>query len=588
MGVEASFCKNCLRLYNRQSDICPLCGASLFSAPSSIPEVGAFLNERYILKRLVAEGGMGAVFECWDTAKREDLALKVLKPEFVRNEKVVRRFFIEARAAKDLHHPNIITVYDLGVTREGYVYFTMELLKGLSLADLLSKRRRLSLVDALNITSQICDALVHAHEMGIVHRDLKPENCYIMQIEGMHVCKVLDFGIAGACDEPSRGRLERVEVFGTPAYMSPEQISGDSVDHRSDLYSLGVILYEMVAGFPPFVDESPIVTMKKHLSEKPMPLPALALAPAIRQRLEDLVMRLLAKSRDERPKSAKEVKEVVSSLLDSFGTDEAQIIDTFMFQEALKPMRDFVPLYGGKTLELKDTLQIHEQPTIALSSDEVARIAPTVVVDVPEEVENGFEKSLWIVERCKVINGEETVLLSFLYASFSYEGDEGAQRETEALFRPEVEAFEADVIALGGRVYSGGQSESTCLFGLQGGEESTRLALEAAMSLKQRVERFQKAVGRQVGVRLGIATDRVPVRVVKEENMWTRLSGSRVAVAKRFSRIALNGGIIVDENTRAQAEKGFSFREVMVMNARGNGGKVRVFSVETEKDAAKT
>jgi serine/threonine protein kinase len=559
----------------------------LFPAPSSLPEVGAFLNERYILKKLVAEGGMGAVFECWDTAKRQDLALKVLKPEFVRNEKVVRRFFIEARASKDLRHPNIVTVYDLGVTREGYVYFTMELLKGFSLGDLLSKRRRLSLVDALNIVSQICDALSHAHGMGIVHRDLKPENCYIVQIEGMHVCKVLDFGIAGACDEPSRGRLERVEIFGTPAYMSPEQITGDAVDYRSDLYSLGVILYELVAGFPPFVDESPIVTMKMHLTEKPMPLAALAVAPDVRQRLEDLVMSLLAKSRDERPKSVKEVKEVVSSLLDSLRTDEAQIVDTFMFQEVLKPMRDFVPLYGGKTLELKNALQIHEQPTLAIPSDEAMRLSPTVVMEVYEEEQNGFEKSLWIAERCKVINGEETVLLSFLYASFSYEGDEGAQKEAEALFKPEIEAFETDVMAFGGRVFSGGQSETTCLFGLQGGEESAKLALGAAMSLKQRVERFQRGVGRQVGTRLGIATDRVPVRVVQEENMWNSLSASRVAVARRFSRIALNGGIIVDENTRAQAQKGFSFQEVMLMNARGNGGKVRVFSVEAENDAAK-
>jgi len=579
VGVDATYCKNCLRLYNRQSDICPLCGAVLFPAPSSLPEVGAFLNERYIVKKLIAEGGMGAVYECWDTVKRQDLAMKVLKPEFARNEKVVRRFFIEARASKDLRHPNIVTVYDLGVSREGYVYFTMELLHGFSLADLLSRRRKLPLVDALNIISQICDALSHAHQMGIVHRDLKPENCYIVQIEGRHVCKVLDFGIAGACDEPSRGRLERVEIFGTPAYMSPEQISGDAVDHRSDLYSLGVILYELLAGFPPFVDESPIVTMKMHLTEKPLPLPTMAIPPDVRESLEDLVTRLLAKSREERPKSAKEVKEVISSLLDSLCVDEAQIVDAFIFQETLKPMREFVPLYSEKTIELKDTVQIHEQPTIALSSDEVARLAPTVVMDVPDEEQDGFEKSLWIVERSKVINREETVVLSFLYASFSYDGDERTQKETEALFKPEVEAFEADVIALGGRVYSGGQSETTCLFGLQGGEESARLALGAAMSLKQRVERFQRAVGRKVSVKLGIATDRVPVRVVQEENMWTRLSGSRVAVAKRFSRIAVDGGIIVDENTRSQAQKNLVFQEVMLMNARGNGGKVRVFSV---------
>ena len=237
MGVAIRFCPNCHRTYSPGVPFCPLDGSQLRPVPDALPDLSYVINDRYLILANIASGGMGTIFRAHDIPLRREVALKVLKPELAGKENAVRRFFVEARAAMRLRHPNIIELFDFGVSREGFLFLAMELLPGITLARLLGKRERLAVGEALLVMHGVSEALIHAHDRGVVHRDLKPENIFLVtwDKEGFFV-KVLDFGVASVAETGVRGGLHRGEVLGTPAYMSPEQVRGDAVDRRSDLY----------------------------------------------------------------------------------------------------------------------------------------------------------------------------------------------------------------------------------------------------------------------------------------------------------------------------------------------------------------
>jgi serine/threonine protein kinase len=277
-GVQ--YCSRCQRTYGADQPFCPLDGVALRPIPEEFPTPGAVVNGRYLVRSRLADGGMGTVFRATDLRGRREVALKILKPALAAKEAAVGRFFIEAQAAGRLRHPNVVEMFDFGVSREGWLYLSMEFLPGETLADRIGREGRLSVGDAVLVCLGIADALAHAHAHGVVHRDMKPENVVLVDwdCEGAFV-KVLDFGIAAIADSPVRGALHRGEVLGTPAYMSPEQVRGDVVDPRSDLYSLGVLLHEALAGSPPFPGLSAAEVMRQHLAEAPPSLPALAVPP---------------------------------------------------------------------------------------------------------------------------------------------------------------------------------------------------------------------------------------------------------------------------------------------------------------------
>lgn len=231
-------------------------------------EIGYMLRDRYEITDIIGEGGMGVVYEAWDTQVERKVAIKLVRSDTTTDRKFITRFRRELEITSQLRHPSTIRVFEHGESDDGRPYMVMELLTGESLADRL-ERGRVPEMEALQIARQVAESLSEAHEHGVFHRDLKPDNIFIETVGVSKVVKVLDFGIAGGVDAT---RLTQAgEVFGTPQYMSPEQCNGLPLDHRTDIYSLAVILYEMIEGRPPFAAETPMATMLKHVRAKVPP-----------------------------------------------------------------------------------------------------------------------------------------------------------------------------------------------------------------------------------------------------------------------------------------------------------------------------
>ncbi|MEM9454293.1 MAG: serine/threonine-protein kinase [Myxococcota bacterium] len=231
-------------------------------------EIGHMLRGRYQITDIIGEGGMGVVYEAWDTQVERKVAIKLVRSDTTTDRKFITRFRRELEITSQLRHPSTIRVFEHGELEDGRPYMVMELLTGESLADRL-ERGRVPEMESLQIARQVAESLSEAHEHGVVHRDLKPDNIFIETVGVSKVVKVLDFGIAGGVDAT---RLTQAgEVFGTPQYMSPEQCNGLPLDHRTDIYSLAIILYEMIEGRPPFSAETPMATMLKHVRAKVPP-----------------------------------------------------------------------------------------------------------------------------------------------------------------------------------------------------------------------------------------------------------------------------------------------------------------------------
>ncbi len=260
-------------------------------------------NDRYELQHLIARGGMAEVFLARDLLLARPVAVKVLFPEFAGDPNFVARFRREAQAAANLAHPNVVGVYDWG--QEGATYYiVMEYVDGKSLSDILRSEGTPPPDAAAGIAADVAAALGFAHRNGVVHRDIKPGN---IMITGTGHVKVADFGIARAIAGGTEENLTRTgSVMGTATYFSPEQAQGHPVDPRSDLYSLGVVMYEMATGQAPFSGDSPVAIAYKHVQERPVP-PRLV-NPAVPEPYEAITLKLLAKQPDDRYASAEDLR----------------------------------------------------------------------------------------------------------------------------------------------------------------------------------------------------------------------------------------------------------------------------------------
>jgi serine/threonine-protein kinase len=245
---------------------------------------------------------MAEVFLAHDRILRRDLALKILREGYARDAGFVSRFWREAVSAAALNHPNVVQVYDQGRSEDGRLYIAMEHVPGGNLKDLITRRGPLDPAEAARLASQVAEALGAAHERGIVHRDVKPQN---VLIDEAGEAKVADFGIALAASSSTTSGTNR--VFGTASYMSPEQAMGERVGPASDLYSLGVVLYEMLTGVVPFEAEGPLATAMKHVND--LPIPPRERDPSVPEAMDALVMGLLAKDPEDRYGSAFELAE---------------------------------------------------------------------------------------------------------------------------------------------------------------------------------------------------------------------------------------------------------------------------------------
>jgi serine/threonine protein kinase len=261
----------------------------------------ADLPSYYEVMDVLGEGGMGAVFKVRDARLDKLFAIKMLRPEFVHEELALSRFSREARAAKGLTHVNLAAVYDYGIGKHGAPYLVMDYLEGRSLEEIIKAENGLSVPRAVDLFLQMVEAVGYAHARGVVHRDLKPSNMIIERDEaGSELVKLVDFGIAKSLLATDTGRTRTGDVIGSPPYMSPEQCEGLRLDARSDIYSLGCVMYETLCGRPPFVGANSIQTILKHMREHPVPISDAAKQQMVSEDLSYIIMRCLEKDRSDR------------------------------------------------------------------------------------------------------------------------------------------------------------------------------------------------------------------------------------------------------------------------------------------------
>jgi len=272
--------------------------------------IGALVADRYRVLRRLGAGGIGRVYLAIQEPLGRQVALKLLHPELGARKDMVKRFEREAQTSSKLSHSGSVTVYDFG-TWNGQLYLAMELVDGPSLADVIEREFPLSASRVVDLSIQLCDALEAAHAQGLLHRDLKPENILIAKtVDGREQVKVCDYGLAYIVGDESKGspRLTKEgTIAGTPTFMSPEQILSKPLDQRSDLYALGCVIYEMLAGVPPFLGESSMEVLTKQLYDEPDP-PSKRTRFPIPRELEQVVLWPLQKAPGNRPQSASELK----------------------------------------------------------------------------------------------------------------------------------------------------------------------------------------------------------------------------------------------------------------------------------------
>jgi tRNA A-37 threonylcarbamoyl transferase component Bud32 len=272
---------------------------------------------------------MGAVFRVEHTMMAKEMAMKLLRPELSGITEVAERFEREAKSAARLDHHHIVRVTDFGKTESGALFLVMELLEGEALTSLLGARGKLEGNEAILLVDQILEALEHAHGHGVIHRDLKPDNVMVVEKDGRRVVKLLDFGLAKITEtklEDGRQLTTAGTVFGTPRYMSPEQAAGEPTDQRADLYSVGVMLYELLSGKPPFSGASTVDVLRLHLTAPPPALEVEGMDPAQQEALGALLEKAMAKAPKDRFQDAATFRRELLACL--IGTDPAVVEKT--------------------------------------------------------------------------------------------------------------------------------------------------------------------------------------------------------------------------------------------------------------------
>lgn len=311
------FCPKCRAENPNTAKFCRGCGQSLpdfaqiiartrqyHQAQTSL--VGQTLDGKYRIDTKLGAGGMGNVYRATRLLIGDVVAIKTLHPHLVNDQQAAERFRREAITATKLRHKNIVTIYDVGIDGVRRVpYILMELAEGYTLRQIINENKILPLDFCVTVIAQVCAAMTEAHQLGIIHRDIKPENIIANQTSTGWYIKVLDFGIAKLYNQPDADLTQDGSALGTPQYMSPEQCLGEQLDARSDIYSIGITLYEMLCGKPPF-SGIPATAISVHQVGTP-PTPPTSINSGIHAEVEKVILKALSKQKEDRQQSANEL-----------------------------------------------------------------------------------------------------------------------------------------------------------------------------------------------------------------------------------------------------------------------------------------
>jgi serine/threonine protein kinase len=311
-------CVQCRQLYSWPAQACPVDGAMLIPIAAieegPDPLLDTVLHDRYQILSILGKGGMGVVYKGKHLLIDRIVAIKMLRTDVAYDQQNLMRFQVEAKAASRLNHPNVLAVYDFGVTDDVQPYLVMDYVEGACLAEAIERHGSLDYKRVLGIFIQACNALEHAHNQNILHRDIKPSNIFLLDTEGQKdFVKVLDFGIAKLMGADGQGlHLTKTgDVIGSPLYMSPEQCMGQELDVRSDIYSLGATMYECLVGAPPLMGKNAMDTISKHVNEPPKPFTIARPSVSVPPEIEAIVMKSLEKDKAKRYSSMLQFKEVL-------------------------------------------------------------------------------------------------------------------------------------------------------------------------------------------------------------------------------------------------------------------------------------
>lgn len=358
------------------------------------PQPGDVFADRYEIIGLLGDGGWGKVYKAQHKLMKRSVAIKVLLPHLVKSQQALKRFQQEARAASSLNHPNVMTVFDFGLTVDGLPFLVMDLLEGVSLSAVLQSDQYLPVERSLRIFMQVCEGLAHAHEKGVIHRDVKPNNLMLVKYIGQSdFVKIVDFGIAKLA-LPGEGEgndlTQTGEIFGSPMYMSPEQCRGKELDARSDIYSTGCVLYRCLAGRPAFVGRDAMECMFKQVHDEPEPFrdacPDLNLPAA----LEVVVFKALAKDPESRFQNMIEFRDALMELYRDIIGGDPVTANTQLRLYAVTPGAVDEVVHDEHTGMFEKVAEVAPSASSMVSSsvatDEHDRISPAAAAEPPTKM----------------------------------------------------------------------------------------------------------------------------------------------------------------------------------------------------------